>query len=85
MTKQEFIDYLKEDQWFDKPQDLIDYRLPVVEHYLKNHTNTTLLVNGGHVIQSNNVNVKYNEQTDFVLVNQAYENILKQFKEGEIG
>lgn len=84
MNKQEFIDRLKENKWFEQPQDLIDYRLPVVQYYLKNYTNTTLMVNGGRIIQSNKVNVVYNKNTDFVLVNQAYEDILKQFKEGSL-
>lgn len=84
MIKQEFIDRLKEDKWFEQPQDLIDCRLPVVQYYLKHYTNTALMVNGGHVIQSNKVNIVYNKNTDFVLINDAYESILKQFKEGKI-
>ena len=84
MTKQQFIDRLKEDKWLEQPQDLIDYRLPVVQFYLKNYTNTALMVNGGRVIQSREVNIAYNKNTDFCLVNLAYEGILKQFKEGEI-
>jgi len=79
MTKQEFIDRLKEDKWFDAPQDLIDYRLPVVQFFLSNYTNTTLMVNGGRLIQSNKVNIQYNKNTDFCLLNQAYESILEQF------
>lgn len=84
MTKTEFIDRLKENKWFEQPQDLIDYRLSVVEFYLKNYTSTTLLVNNGHMVQSNKINLKYNKNTDFCLVNQAYESILEQFKKGEI-
>ncbi len=84
MTKTEFIDRLKENKWFEQPQDLIDYRLSVVEFYLKNHTGTTLLVNNGHTIKSNKINIKYNKNTDFCLLNQAYESILEQFKKGEI-
>lgn len=84
MTKQKFIDRLKEDKWLEQPQALIDYRLPIVQYYLKNYTNTALMVNGGRVIQSKEVNIVYNKQTDFVLVNWAYECILKQFKEGVI-
>jgi len=66
MTKQEFIDRLKEGKWFEQPQDLIDYRLPVVQFFLSNYTNTTLMVNGGRLIQSNKVNIQYNKNTDFV-------------------
>ena len=84
MTKQQFIDRLKENKWFEQPQDLIDYRLPVVQYYLKNYTNTALMVNGGRVIQSREVNIVYSQQTDFVLVNWAYERILEQFEKGEI-
>lgn len=84
MTKQEFIDRLKEDKWFEQPQDLIDYRLPIIQFFLSNYTNTTLIVNGGRLIQSNLVNIKYNKNTDFCLVNWAYERILEQFKKGEL-
>ena len=84
MTKTEFIDRLKENKWFEQPQDLIDYRLSVVEFYLKTYTSTTLLVNNGHMVQSNKINLKYNKNTDFCLLNQAYEAILEQFKKGEI-
>ena len=84
MTKTEFFDRLKENKWFEQPQDLIDYRLPIVQFYLKNYTNTALMVNGGRVIQSKEANIVCNKNTDFCLVNQAYESILEQLKKGEI-
>ena len=84
MTKQEFIDRLKENKWLDEPQDLIDYRSPVINFYLKNYTNTTLLVNGGHSISSNKIKLAYNKNTDFCLLNSAYEGIIKQFNEGRL-
>ncbi|MHB8871825.1 MAG: hypothetical protein ACYC5G_05215 [Candidatus Doudnabacteria bacterium] len=84
MNKQQFIDRLTEDKWFEQPQDLVDYRLPVVQFFLSNYTNTALMVNGGRLIQSNKVNIQYNQNTDFVLVNMAYESILERFRKGEI-
>lgn len=83
MTKDLFLDTLKQNKWFDEPQLLVDYRLPVVQYYLTNNTNGVLLLNG-KMIESHKVKIVYNEQTDFCLVNEAYESILKQFKEGKL-
>ena len=36
MNEKEFLDGLKEDKWFDKPNELIEYRFSFIQYYLKN-------------------------------------------------
>jgi hypothetical protein len=83
MTKDLFLDALKQNKWFDEPQLLIDYRLPVVQYYMKNKTNSVFILNGS-MVESSKVNIVYNKNTDFCLVCEAYESILKQYKEGKL-
>jgi len=77
ITKEEFLKRLKEDKFHKKPQQQIDYRLPVVQYYLTNHTNSVSVVNGV-MTSSNLINIKYLPE-DFTLVNQAFDSIKKQF------
>lgn len=37
ITKEEFLKRLKEDKYFEKPEEIIEYRVPVVQYYLTNH------------------------------------------------
>lgn len=70
MTKEEFIKKLKENKWFDDPQELINYRLPVVQYGL-NNVKANIIVNN-QFIDFNNIKIIYKEE-DFTLVNQAFE------------
>jgi hypothetical protein len=83
MTKDLFLDTLKQNKWFIEPQLLIDYRLPVVQYYMKNKTNSVFILNDT-LISSREVNIVYNKNMDFCLLNEAYESILKQYKEGKL-
>lgn len=37
ITKEEFLKRLKEDKYFEKPEEMIEYRIPVVQYYLINY------------------------------------------------
>lgn len=78
MNKKEFLKKLKEDEWFDNPNDLINYRLPVVQYFLTNYTNIGLTINDV-MFSSKNIIINYNPETDFTLVNQAFLAIKKKF------
>ena len=78
MSKEEFLDRLKEDKFFENPQELIDYRLPIVQYYLTNYTNVSLMSPDG-VFSSKDVTIVYKPE-DFILVNYAYERIKEKFK-----
>ena len=75
ITKEEFLKRLKEDKFHKNPQQQIDYRLPVVQYYLTNYTNSVSVVNGT-ITNSNLINIKYLPE-DFILVNQAFDSIKK--------
>lgn len=77
ITKEEFLKRLKEDKFHTDPQDHIDYRLPVVQYYLTNHTGA-ISINGESIVSSRFVTIEYHP-LDFVLVNQAFDSIKKQF------
>lgn len=74
ITKEEYLKRLRENKWFDNPKEMIDYRLPVVQYFLTNHTNTNLLTPKG-ILNSNTITILYNKRTDFPLLNQAFESI----------
>ena len=76
ITKEEFLKRLKEDKFHKNPQQQIDYRLPVVQYFLTNHTDSISIVNGT-MTSSKLVNIKYLPE-DFTLVNQAFDSIKKQ-------
>jgi hypothetical protein len=80
MTKTDFTTALQTDTWFDCPDELIDYRLPVVQYYLSTYTNRLVILNGA-MLSTRHVNIVYREQ-DFCLVNYAYGEIKKLFNEG---
>jgi hypothetical protein len=80
MTKTDFTTALQTDAWFDSPDELIDYRLPVVQYYLSTYTNRLVILNGA-MISTRHLNLVYRPQ-DFCLVNYAYGEIKKQFNEG---
>ena len=77
MTKEDFIARLKEDKFFSNPKELIDYRLSVVQFYLTNFTDSIAQINN-ELFYSKTIAIKYEEE-DFILVNQAFESIKKQF------
>lgn len=80
MNKQSFLATLKEDKWFDERDKLIEYRLPVIQWYLSNCTNYTFNING-RTFESKLINIKYNPETDFTLVDQAWLKLKEIFKD----
>ena len=82
MNKQEFLDRLKENKFIENCEELIDYRLPVVQFFLSNYTNS-MLSNGVNTLSSRLINIIPREE-DFTLINQAYMSILELYKQGSL-
>lgn len=83
MTKEEFIENIKENKYIEDLELVIKHRLPVVQYYLKNYTNV-IISDGIRILHSNMIDIHYNEEFDFTLVNYAYNEIVQKYKRGEI-
>lgn len=83
MTQTEFTSALTDDTWFDSPDELIAYRLPVVQYFISTYGHGMVLLASGQPIVLNQVRVVYLPE-DFCLVNEAYLSILKMFNEGRL-
>lgn len=83
MTKEEFIENIKENKYIEDLELVIKHRLPVVQYYLRNYTNV-IISDGIRTLRSNMIDIHYNEESDFNLVNYAYNEIVKKYKNGEI-
>lgn len=79
MNKQEFLKQLKDNKWSKDINELIEIRLPIVQYYLTNYSNVEMFDQVGNIFNSKEINIKFNKDTDFPLLNQAYESIRKQF------
>lgn len=83
MTKDQFLQTLKEDKFIEDLDKVIEHRLPVVQYFLSNYTNA-VISNGHHTISSRLITIVYNKDTDFQLVNYAYNCILNLYKNGSL-
>lgn len=77
MNEKEFLEGLKEDKWFDKPNELIEHRFPFIQYYLKNKTNSQLITPMG-VIDSKLVDL-ISKEDEYTQINQAFMVIKQQF------
>ena len=77
MTEQEFLSGLKEDKWFNNPNELIEHRFPFIQYYLKNKTNSQLITPMG-IIDSKLVELIY-DKNEYLQINQAFMSIKQQF------
>jgi len=77
MNEEEFLKGLKEDKWFDKPNELIEHRFPFIQYYLKNKTDALLVTPMG-IIDSKLINLIYKED-EYLQINQAFMSIKQQF------
>jgi hypothetical protein len=84
IDKQEFLKRLKEDKFHQDIQEHINYRLPVIQFYLKYFTNLLKPINSTTILHSNQINIVYCPDTDFLLVNQAFDSIKQQFKKAKM-
>jgi len=73
MNRQEFVKKLKDNTWFDNPEELAKHRLPVIQYYLDSIID--LNING---ISLRGLRVIY-EEKDFALLNQAFESLRKKY------
>lgn len=83
MTKEKFIENIKENKYIDDLDKIIEHRLPVVQYFLTNYSNAQVFTNAG-ILNSRLVTIEYNEETDFQLVNYAYNCIVDMYKNGQI-
>ena len=77
MNEKEFLEGLKEDKWFDKPNELIEHRFPFIQYYLKYKSNTQLITPMG-IIDFKLIDLIYYEN-EYTLINQAFMAIKQQF------
>ena len=77
MNEKEFLDGLKEDKWFNNPNELIEHRFPFVQYYLKNKTNSQIITPVG-IIDSKLVELIYDEN-EYLQINQAFMAIKQKF------
>jgi hypothetical protein len=73
MDKEEYHKRLKEDKWFESPEELIDHRLPCLQYYLDNEFNMNI---NGHSLKG--IQIIYKED-DFTLVNEAFLSLRKRY------
>jgi len=78
INEKTFLERLKENKFFEDPDESIAYRLPVCQYYLTHKTNYQLLLQG-IMYATPLINIKYNKETDYTLVHRAFEEIRKQF------
>lgn len=83
MTKEEFLENLKEDKFIEDQEKIIEHRLPVVQYWLSNYSNV-IISNGQQQFSSRLITIVYNKDTDFQLVNYAYNCIVDMYKNGQI-
>lgn len=83
MTKEKFIENIKENKYIEDLDKIIEHRLPVVQYFLTNYSNAQVLTNTG-MLNSRLVTIEYNKETDFQLVNYAYNCIVDMYKNGQI-
>ncbi len=83
MTKEKFIENIKENKYIEDLDKIIEHRLPVVQYFLTNYSNAQVLTNAG-MLNSRLVTIEYNKETDFQLVNYAYNCIVDMYKNGQI-
>ena len=79
MDKNEFIKRLRDNKEFTNPDEMIEHRLPVVQYYLTHYTNAVLIANNRR-INSKNITIEFNRETDFPLLNIAFDGIRTQLK-----
>jgi len=86
MTKEEFLERLKEDKFFENPQELVDYRLPVVQFYIKNYVNAQVMTERGILQLCSLVipPINADNTADFTSLNMAYISIINNYKKGGI-
>lgn len=84
ITKEEFIKRLKENkQDFDSFDEKIDYRLPVLQYYITNYSDITIVNNGNHLNTKNMIITISDRDLSYPLVNLAFEGLVKRLNEFE--
>jgi len=72
MTQDEFLYALSEDKFFENPEEMIKYRLPVVQHYLTNYINISIMTEQGG-FNLNQITIERNHtDREFQLINYAF-------------
>ena len=91
MSKQEFLRLLKEDKFFDDPNEHVQYRIPVVQYYLDELANETktiqehVIIEGTvkvkeHVVKLKGTKIEYKDE-NFTQICSAFEYLKEKFKQ----
>lgn len=83
MTKEEFIKNIKENKHISDLDEVIEHRLPVVQYFITNYSNAQIFTPNG-AVHSRMITIEYDKETDFTLVNYAYNCIVELYKDGKI-
>ena len=81
MTQTEFLARLKEDKFHEDPEQHIEYRLPVVQHYL-NNLNHQLILNGTKIDFKTLKIIRTSD--DFTLINEAFNTLKERHAKGSL-
>ena len=81
ITKQEFEDKLKNYKYIEDITEDTEYKFPVVEYYLKNHSNLQLIINN-KVMSLKDITLlrmnKEDEHYEHQLISYAFQGIQKE-------
>jgi len=83
ITQNEFEEKIKNSKFIEDPQELIDYRFPVVEYYLKhiaNRSATKITPTGIIGLKTSNIILnkpEVNDHINFTALNIAFDGIVK--------
>ena len=85
ITKEEFIKRLKENkQDFDSLDEKMDYRLPVLQYYITNYSDITMVNNGKQLNTKDMTITIADRDLSYQLVNLAFEGLVKRVGEFEL-
>lgn len=79
ITKQEFEERLNNTKVIDDLEEDIEYKLPVLQYYLKNYINFTIQANDSIINLSEIPIIRSNKEGEWQLINQAFFKIKQRF------
>ena len=72
LTKKEFLKRLEEDKYFENIEEMLEYRVPIVQYYLINYP--TKIVTGTGVFDTSKIELqRSHSETELQLVSWAFQ------------
>lgn len=79
ITKQEFEERLNNTKVIDDLEEDIEYKLPVLQYYLKNHVNYVMQIDVEIIRLSEIPIIRSNKDGEWQLIDQAFHKIKQRF------